>query len=184
MSTIMTPNVSVCGACPTCCSKTLRKRIPERIPVCLDWAHRLECSGIWTLKSVRHVIKHKDGSQLAIPAHDPSRAYATGAQVSVGAAIYEAKSDVLVGGNAPLAVGQTEWGLQPAPMTDLFIPHDTDNAPSEWVDRTNVQTTVLVEAGLDDTEYRVEALATFKNCDGKTATYWDCALVSVENCDM
>lgn len=178
------PAVSIgCTTCPTCCQVSLQKRVPERIPVCLDWAHRLDCGGIWTLRSVAHTVKNKDGTSLLIPAHNAANAYALGAQVNVGGAIYTANVAILAGGPSPLDVGQTVWTAAGTTATDLYIPFNTDSKPQEWIDAKAVRTTALVQGGVHDTEYRVEAVATFRDCEGRTIELWDCALVKSENCN-
>jgi hypothetical protein len=65
---------------------------------------------------------------------------------------------------------------------DAYVPVDTDRKPLEWVSAGPVQTTALLEAGVADTDYRVEAMATFRHCDGHEIHLWDCVTVKIADC--
>jgi hypothetical protein len=175
------PVVSTCGTCPTCCSTTVQKRSVEKRPICLPWAHRLDCGGVWTLKSVTHVVKQATGASLVFPAWDATKAYAIGDKVSVGAAVYEATA-VTTPGQTPWGAG-APWALTADVNADLFVSLDTDRKAVEWIDKSAVSTNAIVEGGVAETDYRVEAMATFRDCEGREVQFWDCVTVKVINCN-
>lgn len=172
--------VGSCGTCPTCCSVTVGKRTPERIPVCIEWSHRLDCAAPWALKSVKHTVKLNTGESLTHPQYDPSSAYSNGETVSFGGKWYTASGSVSAG-TAPLPASES-W-VEGGTNDDLYVALDNDNDFQEWVDKRAVSTTVLLGGGVNDTDYRVEAVATFRDCEGHTIELWDCARVKVLDCE-
>lgn len=173
--------VSVCGTCPTCCSVATNKRAIEKIQIAMPWHHRLPQFGQWKLRSAKHTVKQQTGSSLTQPAYDLTASYIVGATVAVGSAVYvcavasgPAQSPWLVPAN---------WTLQPAAKTDLYVTLDTDFVAEEWISDVQVASYALVTAGVDDTSYRVEVEATFRDCDGRLMSLWDCIQVNVIDCD-
>lgn len=171
--------ISGCDTCPQTCSLVVLKRTVERVVAVLPWHHRLDFwAGKWTLKSVKHTVKQPTGASLAVPAYDPTLAYAAGKQVSVGTAIYQAPGGGILAGVAPWTVGNG-WVLQSGLSADVYVPLDTDHLPTAWVDKQKINSSVILEGGAADTDYRVEAMATFKDCEGREIQLWDCILVRV-----
>lgn len=171
-------SISACNTCSTCCSTTVGKRTVEKSVVCLPWHHRLTCGGVWTLRKVVHSIKMPTGASLATKPYDSATSYAAGDVVQHGGRVFTAAAPTA--GIAPLPANAmwTDTGAS----ADLFIALDTDSLAMEWIDKQQVATFVTVQGGESDTDYRVEAMATFRDCDGHEIELWDCALVKVLDC--
>lgn len=173
------PVVSACGTCPTCCATTVFKRTVEKKEFYLPWAHKLNPG--WTLKSVVHTVKSATGASLTQPAYDINASYVVGATVGVNDKLYVSTAAVLPA-QAPWIVG-SPWTLQVTTKTDLYIVLDTDNKATEWIDKPGVATWAIVSGGIKETDYRVEAMATFRDCEGREVQFWDCVTVSIKDCN-
>lgn len=173
---------SVCGTCEQCCSSVQTKRAVEKKALQpIKWAHRLpEPAGSWTLKKVKHTIKGETGSPLLRTQYDPTQAYNSGVTLAVGTAIYQT--------TAPVSAGQTpathpgSYAIQVGTNTEPFIAYQSDYKRDEWIDPLMRATHVVVVGGDNGTSYRVEAEATFRNCDGIEQVLWDCVLLEVADC--
>lgn len=178
--------LSICGTCPTCCSMTYAKRVQEKIAVTMPWHHRLPTDGsVWRLKRVVHTVKTSTGASLAAPQYDPTATYTTSAEVSYGGKLYTAAQNVPVSKPPMTANGvDTVYWTAGGDNPHLYITLDGDGAHEQWVKKDLVASNVLVAGGADDTDFRVEIKATFKDeCEGREIELWDCALVKVLNCE-
>jgi hypothetical protein len=153
----------------------------ETINIALPWAHRLDSGGSWSIKSIVHTVKTQTGASLTHPAYDITKAYVLGNTVAVESVVYIAANAAPVG-QAPW-IAPALWTAQAVAKTDLYITLDNDNLADQWVEKGTIASYALVAGGVDDTSYRVEAMATFKDCDCREIQLWDCVQVNVGNCN-
>ena len=175
-------SVTGCGTCEQCCSSVQTKRAVEKKALQpVKWLARLpEPVLSWTLKKVKHTVMTETGSALLRPQYDPSLAYAGGVTLSVGTAIYQTTGAVAAGQTPVSNPGL--FALQAGTNEDLFVSYQPDFKRDEWIDPAMRATHVVVQGGQNGTSYRVEAEATFRNCDGFEQVLWDCILVDVKDC--
>lgn len=178
--------VSICGTCPTCCSVTASKRTAEKIAITMPWNHRLPADGsVWRIKRAVHTVKTSTGASLAAPQYDSTATYTTGASVSYGGSLYTAAQNVPINKPPMTASGvdDTYWTAGDD-NPHLYVTLDGDGAHEQWVKKDYVSSNALVAGGENDTDYRVEIKATFRDeCEGREIELWDCVLVKVLNCE-